>query len=50
MIVRKTSRYRVVVWTTSHYGVARVSMIDQVIGLFLQSIVSFVGLFCKREL
>jgi len=33
-----------------HYGVATVSRIDQITGLFLQNIVSFIGLFCKRDL
>ena len=32
------------------YGVATVSRIDKITGLFLQNIVSFIGLFCKRDL
>jgi len=38
--------------TTSRcmYGVATVSRIDKIIRLFLQNSVSFIGLFCKRDL
>jgi len=32
------------------YGVATVSRIDQIIGLFCRILVTFVGLFCKRTL
>ena len=33
-----------------YYRVATVSRIDKILGLFLQNIVSFIGLFCKRDL
>jgi len=31
-------------------GVATISRLLKIIGLFLQNIVSFIGLFCKRDL
>jgi len=34
----------------SSYGVASVSRIDEIIGFFLQNIVSFIELSCKRDL
>ena len=36
--------------TLPGYGVATFSKINQIIGLFLRNNVSFVGLFCKRDL
>jgi len=32
------------------YGVATSSRLLKIIGLFLQNIVSFIGLFCKKDL
>jgi len=34
----------------SLYGVASISSIDKITDLLLQNIVSFIGLFCKRNL
>ena len=31
-------------------GVATISRLLKIIGLFLQNIVSFIGLFCKRDI
>jgi len=36
--------------TFDRYGVATMSRLLKIVGLFLQNIVSFVGLFCKRDL
>jgi len=37
------------VWIKYSYGVATISRLLKIIGLFLQNIVSFIGLFCKRD-
>ena len=41
---------RIAALVSTSYGVATVSRIDKIIGLFLQNIVSFIGLFYKRDL
>jgi len=34
----------------TYYGVATISRLHKIIGLFFRILVSFVGLFCKRDL
>jgi len=35
---------------TISYGVATISRLLEIVGSLLQNIVSFIGLFCKRDL
>jgi len=37
------------VWIKYPYGVATISRLLKIIGLFLQNIFSFIGFFCKRD-
>ena len=37
-------------WVCMSCGVATISTLLKIIGLFLQNIVSFVGLFCERDI